>query len=119
MNMRVLHAPHNIGGQASTIAKAQRELGVESDVLVFDEGYLNYECDINLALSEKPRATALLIKLSFAHKVNEFRKMFVQIRYFPFPFRSIFAPKKFRFTYPQAFREEDRHAILGKRHKAT
>jgi len=62
--MRVLHAPFNIGGQASIIAKAQRELGVESDVLVFDQDYLNYECDINLALSEKPRAIALLIKLT-------------------------------------------------------
>lgn len=60
--MKVLHAPENIGGQASIIAKAQRELGIESDVLVFNQNYINYECDINLALSEKPLVIALLIK---------------------------------------------------------
>jgi glycosyltransferase involved in cell wall biosynthesis len=51
--MRVLHAPHNISGQASMIAKAQRELGIESDVLVFEHTYINYYCDINLDLTEK------------------------------------------------------------------
>jgi uncharacterized repeat protein (TIGR04076 family) len=35
--MEVLHAPENIGGQASIITKAQRGLGVESDVLIFDQ----------------------------------------------------------------------------------
>ncbi|RLI19418.1 hypothetical protein DRO49_00540 [Candidatus Bathyarchaeota archaeon] len=61
--MRVLHAPYNIGGQASIIAKAQRELGIESDVLVFDQDYFNYECDINLALSQKTKIKALLVRL--------------------------------------------------------
>lgn len=51
--MKVLHAPENIAGQASMIAKAQRELGVEADVLVFNQKEYNYHCDINLSLSEK------------------------------------------------------------------
>lgn len=61
--MKVLHAPENIGGQASIIAKAQRGLGIESDVLIFDQSYLNYECDINLSLAEKPKAIALFVKV--------------------------------------------------------
>ena len=51
--MKVLHAPHNISGQASMIAKAQRELGIEADVIVFNQNYINYYCDKNLSLSEK------------------------------------------------------------------
>jgi glycosyltransferase involved in cell wall biosynthesis len=62
-NMKVLHAPENLAGQASMIARAQRELGIESDVLVFDQNYLNYECDINLSLSEKPKVIANILQL--------------------------------------------------------
>jgi len=51
--MKVLHAPVNIAGQASTIAEAQRTLGIESDVLVFNQNNFNYKCDINLNLNEK------------------------------------------------------------------
>ena len=49
--MRVLHAPVNIAGQASILAQAQKELGIKSDVLVFDQNKFNYNCDVNLSLS--------------------------------------------------------------------
>ena len=52
--MKVLHAPENIAGQASIIAKAQGALGVESDVLVFGQNVFDYKCDINLNLNTKP-----------------------------------------------------------------
>jgi hypothetical protein len=51
--MKVLHAPKNVAGQASTISRAQRELGVQSDVLVFDRNRFNYEFDIDLNLSRR------------------------------------------------------------------
>jgi hypothetical protein len=76
--MKVLHAPHNISGQASMIAKAQRELGIEADVLVFDQSYLNYYCDTNLSLSEKTIAiryylmTINFIKCFFKYDIFHF-----------------------------------------------
>lgn len=53
--MRVLHAPVNIANQASTIAKAQRALGIKADVLVFKRGVYNFDADIDLALDKKPK----------------------------------------------------------------
>ncbi len=55
--MRILHAPENIAGQASILAQAQRELGSEADVLIFNQNKFNYNCDINLSLSGKTKAT--------------------------------------------------------------
>ncbi len=52
----------NIAGQASIISKAQRELGIKSDVLVFDQNYLDYDCDINLSLSGRPLPIVMIIK---------------------------------------------------------
>jgi glycosyltransferase involved in cell wall biosynthesis len=94
-NMKVLHAPENLAGQASMIAMAQKELGIESDVLVFDQNYLNYECDINLALSEKPRATALLIKLTKALliKLTNFVRCLFKYDIFHFHFARSLLPR--------------------------
>ena len=61
--MKVLHAPENPAGQASIIAKAQRALGVESDVLVFNQNVFNYDCNINLSLSGKPEVIAKILQL--------------------------------------------------------
>src|SRR5574341_1921052 len=62
--MRVLHAPVNIAGQASILAQAQKELGINSDVLVFDQNKFNYNCDINLSLSGRT-LVGKCIKLGF------------------------------------------------------
>ncbi len=51
--MRVLHTPENIAGQASIIAKAQREYGIVADVLVFNQNKFNYNCDIDLSGKSK------------------------------------------------------------------
>ncbi|CAG0999658.1 hypothetical protein METP3_03210 [Methanosarcinales archaeon] len=55
--MRILHAPGNAAGQANILGKAQRELGVKADVMVFYQTKFNYDCDINLSLPEKMTAT--------------------------------------------------------------
>lgn len=62
--MKVLHAPLNIAGQASILAKAQRELGVEVDVLVFDQNKFNYPSDINLSLSGKIILHKILLRIT-------------------------------------------------------
>ncbi|WXG47427.1 MAG: glycosyltransferase family 4 protein [Candidatus Atabeyarchaeum deiterrae] len=51
---RVLHALHEVAGQLSTIAEAQRALGVRSEVIVSSSHALNYKYDLNLNLNEKP-----------------------------------------------------------------
>jgi len=51
--MRVLHAPEEIAGQLILIARAQRALGVKSDVLVFRKHPFGYECDICLDLQSE------------------------------------------------------------------
>jgi glycosyltransferase involved in cell wall biosynthesis len=61
--MKLLHAPENIAGQASIIAEAQRALGVESDVLVFNQNVFNYKCDINLNLDMKPKIVKIILQI--------------------------------------------------------
>jgi len=51
--MRVLHAPANMAGQATIISKKLRELGIKSDVLVFNRHPFEYEHDISLDLDKK------------------------------------------------------------------
>lgn len=64
--MKILHAPENIAGQVSIISRAQRALGVKSDVLVFNQNIFNYECDVNLNLYNKPRIVKeVLLVLNF------------------------------------------------------
>lgn len=46
--LRILHAPADVGGNARGLARAERELGLESDVAVFTPGPFGYEADIDL-----------------------------------------------------------------------
>src|SRR5659263_608331 len=89
INMKVLHAPYNISGQASMIAKAQRELGIESDVLVFDQNYIDYYCDINLSLSGK----SIIIK-NYLMMIN-FVKCFFKYDIFHFHFGFSLLPNNY------------------------
>lgn len=61
--MRVLHAPYDIAGQANILADGQRELGLEVNVLIFNQNKFNYPCHINLSLAGKtiPHRILLLI----------------------------------------------------------
>jgi hypothetical protein len=45
---RILHAPADVGGNALGLARAERELGLESDVAVFSSGPFGYPADIDL-----------------------------------------------------------------------
>jgi glycosyltransferase involved in cell wall biosynthesis len=45
---RVLHAPADVGGNAYGLSRAERELGLHSDVAVFAPGPLGYGFDIDL-----------------------------------------------------------------------
>jgi hypothetical protein len=45
---RILHAPLDVGGHAYGLSRAERELGLQSDVAVFSSGPFGYETDIAL-----------------------------------------------------------------------
>lgn len=45
---RILHAPADVGGHAEGLSQAERELGLRSDVAVFEEGPFGYRADIDL-----------------------------------------------------------------------
>jgi glycosyltransferase involved in cell wall biosynthesis len=62
---RILHAPHNIGGQPFTISRAERKLGFESDVIVLGGEGLGYEHDINLNVSGRRTPGALAKRFAF------------------------------------------------------
>jgi len=74
--MRVLHAPANIAGQATTISRAQRELGIKSDVLVFNQNVFAFDVDIDEKIDSRPWGTRKLSKmwnfLKYARKYDVF-----------------------------------------------
>jgi hypothetical protein len=45
---RVLHAPFDVGGNAYGLSRAERELGLESDVVVVEESSFAFGVDLNL-----------------------------------------------------------------------
>ncbi len=49
--LRILHAPINVAGQPATISRAQRKIGLHSDVLIFGDDKLHYEHDYSIHLS--------------------------------------------------------------------
>jgi glycosyltransferase involved in cell wall biosynthesis len=64
--MKILHAPINIAGQASILSRAERSLGIKSDVLVFNHTLFEYEYDYNLQLTKYPRILrGIIIILNF------------------------------------------------------
>lgn len=52
MTIRVLHCPTDTGRNAWTLAQAEKQLGVDSTVLVFHRAWLNYPADIDLKTRE-------------------------------------------------------------------
>lgn len=52
-NLRILHGPVDIAGQASTICKAQKKIGYKSELIVYNSSVYQYYYDINLNLDKK------------------------------------------------------------------
>lgn len=69
--MKIIHAPHTVGGNAYTLSQAERQLGHESVVLSLVKTWFNYPADISLNLSSKsPRDArrAAIRELVLAYK---------------------------------------------------
>jgi len=50
--MKILHLPTSVGGNSYGLSRAERKLGLGSDVLTTYENYFDYPSDINLDLSK-------------------------------------------------------------------
>lgn len=59
MTIRVLHCPTDTGRNAWTLAQAEKELGLETTVLVYHSTWLNYPCDVDLKMRERSALSKL------------------------------------------------------------
>jgi len=63
--MRILHSPTCTGGNACELSRAERKLGLDSTVMIFQDNWLHYPCDINLLLDESNKLSKYLKMGSF------------------------------------------------------
>jgi glycosyltransferase involved in cell wall biosynthesis len=91
--MRILHCPAGVGGNAWILSRAEREIGLNSSVMVYSGNWINYPADINLHL-EKYGGIIKYIKV-FAFLC----RAIISYDIFHFNFGSSFLPnfKKFPF----------------------
>jgi glycosyltransferase involved in cell wall biosynthesis len=66
--MRVLHCPSCVGGNSWTLSRAERTLGIESDVMVHSSDWTRYPVDIDLHLENRSRIEKIGKLLSFLVK---------------------------------------------------
>jgi glycosyltransferase involved in cell wall biosynthesis len=59
---RILHAPADVGGHAYGLSRAERQLGLRSDVAVLAAGPFGYEADIRLDLEGSSRWRGLALR---------------------------------------------------------
>jgi len=50
--VRVLHCPADVGGNAWTLSRSERKLGLDSDVMVYQKSWIGYSADIDLHLEK-------------------------------------------------------------------
>jgi hypothetical protein len=58
--LRILHCPLDVGGNAWTLSRAERKLGIKSDVMVFNRSWLGYPADFDLNLEHTPYILKIL-----------------------------------------------------------
>ncbi len=58
--MRVLHCPTETGGHAWGLSRAERALGLHSDVMVRRSSWLGFPCDVDLRLRESVLPVSIL-----------------------------------------------------------
>lgn len=68
--MRVIHCPTDTGGHAWGLSRAERTLGVTSDVAVHQSSWLQYPCDEDLRLGEGSYLSSLQRLLRFLVKAT-------------------------------------------------
>ncbi|MEO0173087.1 MAG: hypothetical protein ABIL13_07570 [candidate division WOR-3 bacterium] len=82
MGLNVLHLPTSVGGNSWGLAQGERAIGLNSKVLVAEQNWLGYPCDISLSTENTPN----LIK--FINRVRAFLKFYKGYDVFHFNFGS-------------------------------
>jgi hypothetical protein len=77
---RILHAPNDVGGHAYGLSRAERELGLESDVAVMAAGPFGYEADVRI------QTEGLAAWRRFARRAAFLREALVRYDIFHFNF---------------------------------
>jgi glycosyltransferase involved in cell wall biosynthesis len=65
---RILHAPADVAGNAFRLSRAERELGLHSDVAVIRAGQFGYGADIRLGLKGEGTARRLASRAAFLRR---------------------------------------------------
>jgi glycosyltransferase involved in cell wall biosynthesis len=63
--MRILHCPTDVGGVAWTLSRAERKLGLESTVMIFQKSQFDFPADIDLGLDKTSLARSRMRILLF------------------------------------------------------
>lgn len=63
MSLKILHLPTSVGGNSWGMACGEREIGLESDVLITENNWLRYPCDISLGIENAKNRFEKLYKL--------------------------------------------------------
>ena len=69
--MRILHLPTSVGGNAWGLSQAEKELGLESEVLITKQNWLNYNSDYNLNLQNVSFFRQLPILFRWVKKIQK------------------------------------------------
>jgi len=84
--MRILHCPNNVGGNAWVLSRAERRLGLHSELMVFNKSWLGYSADVALQLDRHFLVRSLWRLLSY------FVRALAQYDVFHFNFGSSLLP---------------------------
>ena len=68
--MKVLHLPTSVGGNSWGLAQAEKELGMDSEVLIVEQNWLQYKCDYNLNLQKTSFVKRVVKLFSFSKKAK-------------------------------------------------
>lgn len=73
---RILHAPADVGGHAFELSRGERELGLESDVVVFGGSALGYGADFAVDLTGLSSPARLKRRLAFLREASRHYDVF-------------------------------------------
>ncbi len=89
--MKILHCPLEVGGNAWTLSRAERKLGLNSEIMVYQKSWLGYPADIDLRLESYSNAGKVCKLLQF------YLKALIKYDIFHFNFGSSILPGR-RYT---------------------
>lgn len=69
--MNILHLPTSVGGNSWGLAQGEKDLGLNSEVLIDANNWLNYKSDICLGLEHKNKVSQIVKKMETFFKIRK------------------------------------------------